>query len=124
MHDLNPTGIQPTEYNVLVEIRPAAKQRGSILLTDGVQQRDQALEVHGRIVASSPQAFDYAEWTEENPMPQPGDFVIIAKGSGLYLNELHHTRVFRLLKDKDVAAIVDPEKAFAFETETKEEVAA
>lgn len=113
---MNTTGIEPTEFNVLVRLRPAAQTTaGGIHLPGTKIERDQALNVRGTLIAVSPLAFSYDEWRgAEHAIPKVGDEVFISKGAGVYIDDMGDGEFYRLLKDKDVCAVIrKPAKAKA-----------
>ena len=102
---LNTTGIEPTEYNVLVKLDGVEeKTSGGIIMTTGTVDRDQALQTRRTLVAVSPLAFTYEEWPAGYTPPQVGDRVIISKAAGLYIDDQGDGEFYRLIKDKDVCA--------------------
>lgn len=109
---MNTTGIEPTEFNVLVKIQKVeARTAGGLHLPDTKVQRDIALNTRGVLVAASPLAFSYDDWKgSEGSIPQIGDTVIISKGAGVFIDDVGDGEVYRLLKDKDVCAVVRPVK--------------
>lgn len=104
---MNTTGIEPTEYNVLVRLDDAEEKTSSgVYLPDSKQDRDQSLQTRGTLIAASPLAFTYENWPTGMQPPVVGDGVIIAKGAGLYISDQGDGHFYRLIKDKDVCAIV------------------
>jgi co-chaperonin GroES (HSP10) len=100
------------EFFVVVELDPAeTKTAGGIILLDNTKDRDKLATQEGTLVAVSPHAFTYAEGWPEGSIPQVGQRVLFKKFAGA----LHSRKVdgqdrdFRLLNDKDVIAIVEPE---------------
>lgn len=110
--NLNPTGIEPTEFNVLVCLDKMAEKIGSILLPGETKDRKQAMDVRGTLIAVSPLAFTYDDWEgiPDQHKPKVGDRVIISKGTGYYFEGKDYGvddgQFYRLIKDKDVCAIV------------------
>lgn len=103
-------GIRPTGFNVLVAVEPVEEvTKGGIILTATKLEKDELVQVRGRIVAVSPAAFDFAEWPE-NVRPAVGDAIQFAKLAGLITTGADGKK-YRILLDKDVAAIID-EAAF------------
>ncbi len=102
---MNTTGIEPTEFNVLVRLGRASDRIGGILLPDEKKDRDQAMQTRGVLIAVSPLAFSYDEWRDATP-PAVGDSVIIAKGAGVLIDDMGDGEFYRLIKDKDVCAVV------------------
>lgn len=102
---MNTSGIEPTEFNCLVQPEEIGDKIGSIMLADETKDRHQAMATKGRLVAASPLAFTYEDWPKEARKPQIGDTVIIAKGAGVLVEGLDGKK-YRLVKDKDVCAII------------------
>lgn len=115
MTTLNTTGIEPTEFNVLVRMEKAKEKTvGGIILPDEKKDRDQAMLQRGTMIAASPLAFTYDSWTDcEHLRPEVGDGVLISKGAGLYIPDLDDGETYRLLKDKDICAVIKPKVAAA-----------
>lgn len=98
--------IRPMEFNVVVEIDPIeSKTPGGIYLLDTAKERDKLGIQEGTLVAASPLAFSYAEWPDGHEPPQPGCRVLFARFSGLIREE--EGKTYRILKDKDVVAVID-----------------
>lgn len=114
----NPSGITPTEYNVVVLVDEVQdKTKGGVILPDEHRERRQGGCVTGRLVAIAPLAFTYADaigayprsgWL--GPVPQPGWRVVLAKYSGLEV-EGRDGRKYKILKDKDVVAFLENDNA-------------
>lgn len=100
-------GMEPTEYNLIIApaiITKTVGKLGLILLADNMQdQLDMAVQV-GRIVAASPLAFNFANWSDKFP-PQVGDVVWFAKFAGGVFDGIDG-REYRLIKDKDITGII------------------
>lgn len=121
----NTSGLQPIEYKVLIKpddmsdtdpILKRAKQSGIAIFTD---DRDAAQQVKGTLIAAGGIAFhDFGD-----PKPQPGDRVYFAKYSGLVITGDDGTE-YRLMNDKDVAAIVIEKQEIQSETNESIEAAA
>ncbi len=102
---MNTSGIEPTEFNVLVLLEKAPEKKGNIYLPDEASERQQAMETRATLVAVSPLAFTYSDdWPNGAPQPQIGEQVIIAKGAGVMVDG-DDGRKYRLLKDKDICGI-------------------
>lgn len=99
-------GLQPVEFNVLIAPEVIEeKTKGGIILTDTIKETDRNAAIRGRLVAVSPCAFDYAEWPQGARKPQPGDEVLYGKYAGTLIQG-RDGKDYRLLKDRDVGAIV------------------
>jgi len=100
------SGINPTEYNVLVEPEKVEESsRGGVLLAASTLDRKQAFAIRGKLMAVSPLAFSYEVWPEGTRRPQIGDTVIMTKAAGVIVEGLDG-KEYRLLKDKDIAAVL------------------
>lgn len=108
----NDSGIYPVEYQVLVELDPVAeKTAGGIILPSNVQDKDELAAEEGTLIAVSPLAFDYAENWPEDTKPQIGQRVMFKRYEGLLRKRTIGgvERSFRLLVDKSIVAVVEPE---------------
>lgn len=101
----NPSGINPTEYNVLVKQHDIGEKIGSVYIADTTKDRKQAMATRATLVAVSPLAFSYDRWPEGTRLPEVGDTVIITKAAGVSV-EGEDGATYRLIKDKDIAAVV------------------
>jgi chaperonin GroES len=98
---------KPLEFNVAVELDPTeSKTPGGIILLDTATERDKLGVQEGTLVAVSPLAFSYADWPEDSPPPTVGERVLFARYAGLVRE--HEGRTFRLIKDKDIVAVIPP----------------
>jgi chaperonin GroES len=96
---------QPTEFNVVVELDPhESKTAGGIILLEAANERDKLGSQEGTLVAVSPHAFSYAEWPEGIEPPQVGQRILFARYSGLIREQ--DGKTYRILKDKDVVAVI------------------
>lgn len=106
----NPTGINPTEYKVLIEPEEIAAKVGSIFIPDAAKDQEKFAQIRGRIIASSPLAFSYAsneEWQAANASkPKPGDTVLYAKYAGVNVKG-KDGKEYRLIIDKDICATIE-----------------
>lgn len=98
-------GIRPTGFNVLVALSDKEGKIGSIIIPDTIDERDRLAQVHGRLIAVSPAAFDFAHFPE-GERPKPGDAVMFAKFGGIIVKG-NDEREYRLLTDKDISAVVE-----------------
>jgi chaperonin GroES len=103
----NPSGINPTEYRVLV--RPESveeKTAGGIIIPDQTKDRDQYAVVKGTLVDVSPVAFSYADWPAGSRVPAVGDKVVYEKYAGALLKGKDGVE-YRVINDKDIHATLD-----------------
>jgi len=108
LEDCKP-GIKPMGFNVLVAVEPVTEKIGSVYIPDQAQDKERLVQVRGRIIDLSPAAFDFANFGGN--APKAGDAVQFAKLAGL-ITKGADSKDYRLLLDKDIAAIID-EEAFA-----------
>jgi len=103
----NPSGINPTEYRVLVRPKKVEERTsGGIFIPDQTKERDQYAAMEGELIAVSPFAFTYAENWPADAKPKPGQRVLFAK----YAGSTHKGRdgeEYRIINDKDVVAVLD-----------------
>lgn len=109
--DCNP-GIKPVEYNVVIAPAPSTEGKGgeqkigSIFIPDEAKENlDLAMQV-GRIVRQSPLAFSYDTWPSDDDKPKVGQIVWFARYAGKEF-EGADGKTYRILKDKDIGAIVE-----------------
>lgn len=103
--------LQPVEFNVVIELDPTEEKVGSILLTTQKVERNRLEETVGTIKALSPFAFNYDQWPADAVKPNIGDRVYFARYAGI-LTEFGD-RWVRIIKDKDVVAVVKQAPALA-----------
>ena len=104
-------GLRPTEYNVIVAPARVAKTvgaAGAIVAPDEyVESAEMAMQV-GRIVAMSPLAFNYDQWNDSPDLkPKVGDIVWYARYAGALIECAFDGQMYRMVKDKDVAAVIE-----------------
>lgn len=103
----NPSGINPTEFKVLINPDPIEAKIGSILLPDDKITKEEYAQTKGRIVAVSPHAFSYedaAAWERAKAQkPKPGDIAIYAKYAGMRLKG-RDGKDYLIVNDKDICA--------------------
>lgn len=105
---MNPSGIQPTEFKVLIaadEVEEVTK--GGIIRPIELVDREKYGQTRGRIVAVSPHAFTYADreaWIDAGiPKPKPGDIALYARHAGLRVKG-KDGKDYLLVNDKDICA--------------------
>lgn len=109
---MNLSGLAPAEYNVIIRMDPVEEKTASGLYIPQTKvDRDEMSADEGTLIAVSPHAFTYADWPEGARMPQPGDRVLFAQYSGRIWKR--GDEVFRILKDKDIIAVVEQPAAAA-----------
>ena len=100
---LNPTGLHPVEYYCLVKLDPVEEKKGSIILPDDRQDKDQMAQTYATLIEVGGNCF--ADWLE--PIPTVGDRIVINKYAGQTPKAGDFTDLFRLCTDKDIVAIVN-----------------
>lgn len=103
----NTTGINPTEFKVLIAPKPVEEKRGSIIMPPSTQESEKYASVEGMIVDVSHLAFSYAtpeEW--DGKKPKAGQRVIYAKYAGVRVKGQDGAE-YLLVNDKDIVATVE-----------------
>lgn len=99
----NTSGIQPVEYKVLVlPEQIEEKTQGGIYYPDQTHEKEEWAQIKATLVAMGGNAFKDPEW--QQPVPQIGDQVYIAKYAGNFINGIDG-KEYRLCSDKDIGAI-------------------
>lgn len=105
---VNPSGILPTEYRVLVRPKTVdEKTKGGIYIPEQAKERDQYAQIEGELVAISPFAFTYEDDWPEGRKPKPGDRVFFAKYAGTRVKGKDGVE-YAVINDRDVWAVIDP----------------
>lgn len=102
--DCNP-GLDPVEYNLIIAPAIIPDKIGNIVLADETKESKGMAAQVGRIVACSPLAFNYDKWPSLESKPRRGDIVWFARYAG-GLFEGADGREYRIIKDKDVGAVI------------------
>lgn len=103
----NATGINPTEFKVLIDPKEAETKIGSIIIPSSKVEAEKYATIEGRIVAISHLAFTYATEDEWDGMkPKAGDVVLYAKYAGVRVKG-KDGREYLLVNDKDIVATVE-----------------
>lgn len=103
----NVSGIRPTEFKVLIEPQEVTGKIGSLYIPDVAKERDEAAQTEGIIIDASPAAFSYHDWPKGTPLPSVGDRVLFAKYAGTTVRSPKTGKVYRLINDKDIAAVLE-----------------
>lgn len=104
--------LQPVEFNCIVELDPTEeKTAGGILLPGQKVERNRLEETVGTLVAVSPFAFNYDDWPADASKPKVGDRVFFARYAGILQD--CEGRWVRIIKDKDVVAVVGRKASLA-----------
>ena len=98
------------EYNVIVKPDPVEeKTAGGIILAPVTTDRDKFAVQTGTIIDLSPHAFSYADWPDGARKPEVGDRVLFGRYKGSTFGKGDDE--VRIVKDKDIDAIIDEEAA-------------
>ena len=104
---MNPTGIRPVEYKVLIKVDQVESQsEGGIFLPDTALEREQMAHDRGELIDMGGMAF--SDW--KGRKPQTGDKVIFSKYAGTLIHfrpDERHLEKYRLCNDKDISAILE-----------------
>ena len=111
VYNLNPSGISPTEYKVLVKPKPAEEvSKGGIIMPDSTKTSEKFAQTEGVIIAQSPLAHSYStpeEWAASGASkPQPGDRILYAKYAGAWVKGKDGVE-YILIQDKDICATIE-----------------
>lgn len=104
LSELNP-GMIPVEFNCIVFPEPIEEKIGSLYRANVTKDADEMAQTRGRLVVISPLAFNYDNWPDGARKPKAGDIVWYGKYAGVLVTG-KDGREFRILKDKDIGAIV------------------
>ena len=103
-------GISPVEYNVILAPAKAPDKLGAkgLILASDVTKDAMGLAAQvGRIIAASPLAFNYETWPADQPPPKIGDLVWFARYAGGLVEGIDGEE-YRMIKDKDIGAVIPP----------------
>lgn len=107
--DCNP-GMRATGFAMIVAVAPVEEvTKGGIILAASTKDKEQLVEVRGRVVSMSPACFDFASFPQGST-PNVGDAVQFAKLAGVMTKGLDG-REYRVVQDRDILAILDEEAA-------------
>jgi co-chaperonin GroES (HSP10) len=104
---MNKSGIEPTEFKVLIEPKPVETKIGSIIIPDQTKEHEKYAAIEGRIVAMSHLAFTYAtadEWGDKRP--KIGQRVLHAKYAGVRVKGKDGAE-YLLVNDKEIVATIE-----------------
>ena len=100
----NPTGLVPVEDVILIKLDPVSEYVGAaqkIIAPDPHKERDQQAMTRATLIAVGGNAFE--EWKE--PIPKPGDRIVIKKYAGQPAKAGDIEDLYRLTNDNEVVAI-------------------
>ena len=103
---INPSGINPLEFNVLIDPdKIEEKTAGGLYKPQDATEREKHQQTKGTIVALSPLAFNADIYPTDMPKPQPGQRVAIALHAGAFIKGADG-KEYRMVKDKDITAMI------------------
>lgn len=101
MNGMNPSGIEPLEYNcVVLPAKVEERTKGGLIRPDELREREQWAEIQGTLIAAAPAAFD-----DFGAKPNLGDTVIHARHAGAMVRGRDGVE-YRVCKDKDIVAVM------------------
>lgn len=100
----NPSGIEPTEFKVLVRPDPVEKKVGSIIIPDQHLEKKEFAQVEGTLIAASPAAFTY-DGMGADMAPPLGSRVLYAKYAGLEVKGKDGVD-YKIINDRDICAVL------------------
>jgi co-chaperonin GroES (HSP10) len=99
-------GIKPVEYNVVIAPAKAPDKIGALFVPDDYKDNAGLAMQVGRIVRMSPLAFSYDKWPDDADKPAVGQIVWFARYAGKEF-EGADGKTYRILKDKDIGAVIE-----------------
>ena len=108
MTNLNESGINPVEYNVLVLPSEVETQtKGGLLLADSTVEKEQFGRMEGTLTAVSPMAFTFLDWPahEEDKKPKVGDTVMFSKYAASEITG-KDGKTYWVMKDKSIVGVM------------------
>ena len=103
---LNPTGIRPCEDKILVRLDPVSDtvgKLGIIVAPDSHRASHQHAQTYATLIAVGGNAFE--DW--KDPIPKPGDRIVINKYAGLPPKAGDIENLYRLASASEVIAILE-----------------
>ena len=108
---MNPSGISPTEFKLLIKPdKVAERTAGGVWRPQTQVEQEQAAATTGTIIAKAPLAFTYADWPEGVAPPKEGERVAFARYAGMSIKG-KDGEDYRVINDKDVVAVVWEQEA-------------
>lgn len=104
---MNPSGIEPIEYNVLVKQEKVQDRIGNVYVPDEHKDREQGAMMKALIVEVSPMAFSFEEWPKDKSTPQAGQWIITRRYAGTEIKGVDGED-YHIVKDKDILAVFTP----------------
>lgn len=98
---LNQSGLAPLGRAILVEPFEPERRASVIALPDSVLETERMLDVKVRVIELGPECYP-----EEADRCKPGDVVFIAKLSGFKARGPKDGKMYRLVNDRDVFALI------------------
>lgn len=103
---VNPSGLKPLEFNLILKQEDVgAKTPGGLWKPETLAEKEKHGATKGTIVALSPLAFNEDILPVDVRRPQPGDRVLFARHAGVLVKG-EDGEEYRIIKDKDVVAVI------------------
>lgn len=110
---IDPKAVVPIEYRILVKIgKIEEKTSGGLILPEAHRDKEIHHQVEAELINYGALAFTDSDGAPIDDRPEPGDRIIIAKYSGLAVQD-KEGNLYRFANDKDVVAIVRTEREVA-----------
>jgi co-chaperonin GroES (HSP10) len=102
MSKVNPSGLEPVEYKVIVRLDKVDKvTSGGIIIPIALADKQQMHQVQATLTAIGGNAFE--DW--KGAVPVVGDRVYVAKAAGYQVVGMDREK-YQLMNDKDIAAVI------------------
>lgn len=99
---MSESGISVRGHRVLLRMREVeTTSQGGIYIPEQAREREELANTHGEVVSVG-----LDSWEGETPWAVVGDWVLIAKYSGVYVKGKDN-RVYRVVNDRDIVGVLD-----------------
>jgi co-chaperonin GroES (HSP10) len=99
--------IKPAGHRVLVEPDKVDEKEGSLFLPQEVRARMGDAQIFGTVVALGRNAFK--DFSDGKPWCKVGERVAFAKYGGFIIQDPADKKLYRLLNDEDICAVITEE---------------
>lgn len=101
----NNSGVKPLGRAVLVEYYEPERKHATIIVPETVREKEVLVEQRAVVIEVGE-----ACWPDEPARARPGDRVLIAKYSGYALKGPADGRLYRMVNDRDIFALITHEE--------------
>ncbi len=101
----NRSGVRPLGRAVLVEYYEPERKETRIIVPETVREKEVLVEQRAVVIEIGP-----ACWPDEPARARPGDRVLIAKFSGYALRGPADGKLYRMVNDRDIFALITHEE--------------